>query len=77
MRRGYKLDISNPDSKKEAALRGAFKASACRSVSFWLVISNVTVSYHSGGPLSTLFSKKVIRGKPRFSSPRFLCILPF
>jgi hypothetical protein len=33
MRRGYKLDIPNPDSKKEAALHGAFKASACRSVS--------------------------------------------
>jgi hypothetical protein len=33
MRRVYKLDISNLDSKKEAALRGAFKASACRSVS--------------------------------------------
>jgi hypothetical protein len=33
MRRGYKLGISNPDFKKEAALREAFKASACRSVS--------------------------------------------
>ena len=42
-----------------------------------LTPSNVTVSYHSGGPLSTLFLKKVIRGKPQFSPPRFLCILPF
>jgi hypothetical protein len=33
MHRVYKLDTSNPDFKKEAALRGAIKASACRLVS--------------------------------------------
>ena len=40
-------------------------------------VNSVCISYHSGGPLSTLFLKKVIRGKPQFSPPRFLCILPF
>ena len=43
----------------------------------WLVISNVTVSYHSPGTLSTLFPKKVIHNKPSFASACFLRILPF
>ena len=52
------------------------KASACLSF-LWLVVSNVTVSYHSSGALSTLFLKKVIYNKPSFALVCFLRILPF
>jgi hypothetical protein len=80
MRRGYKLDISNPDFprfQKRSSFARSIQGFGLPICFLWLVISNVTVSYHSGGPLSTLFLKKVIRNKPQFSPPRFLCILPF
>ena len=71
----YELEVSNRLFKKR---NGSVRVLCDTRIvqlrcpcSSQLVISNVTVSYHSRGRLSTLFSKKVIYDKPYLLRAQF------